>query len=163
MKIKYLSLALLLMGTSVSASSVKDHTLEYADDTQVLAKSIKAKRTVKPYTKAGILRLFTHKILTGQPRETFKQFLDIMFRKDFGKPPHSAQLINKGWQCLKDRVKAQQNNEDKLAEIHKTLAFHKRRIAHFDSILAETIPDFPCENCKKTARHQIGLQDSTNE
>jgi hypothetical protein len=171
MKIKYLSfsLAMFLMGASVSASSVKKHTLEYTEETQTPAKSIKAKKTkkpkkaVQPYTKAGVLRLFTHEILTGEPRATFKQFLDIMFSKKFGKPPHNATQINKGWRCLRDRVKTQESTEDKLAEIYKTLGFHKNRIAHFNPTLAATIPDFSCESCKEVARSDAGIETTPND
>ncbi len=104
-------------------------------------------------------------VLHPQVKVKFKEFGRIMFQDNFPKPSHSDMVILNGFRCLYRKVADAHKNsipeeqaQLQLNGLYQLLAFHKGAIAQIDPILAAEIADFPCENCKKSTKGELGIE-----
>lgn len=99
--------------------------------------------------------------------QTFDLYFAIMLQKDFPKPKHSNQVIVNGYQCLLTKIwdtRKLDDNEKKerqLKALYELLSLHKQLISKFNQELGEKIPNFGCDQCKKSATINFGIKQHT--
>jgi hypothetical protein len=105
-------------------------------------------------------------ILCPQVDVQFKKIFMIMFDEKFPPPRHSDATILNGFWCLYSRMADAHKNSESLEEkvqlqldaLNQTAAFHIVSIATFNKELADQIPNFPCENCRVSAKAELGIE-----
>lgn len=104
-------------------------------------------------------------ILHPRAKIKYKKFGKIMFQDNFPEPKHPDAVILKGFRCLFSKVADAHKNANveeeaqlQLNALYQLLAFHKGPIAEINPILADEITVFPCENCKKSAKGELGIE-----
>jgi hypothetical protein len=167
--ISSLAISLLLTGSLLSMESMEStgqtppsalKKVEGPDDfMEVSKKAIPA----RPFTYIAVSEIYSPLLLLNS-KKIFEAYFKIMFNPLFPPPVHNDTVILGGYQCLYRKLSfaltlenKEQQEEYQLEAIYSLLAFHKKSIGKFDQELADKIPGFACEDCKRTAKLDLGI------
>ena len=155
-----------LIGMDVESASVQPlmKNLKTATDPDDFMDESTKAIPERPLTYDALYTIFKD-LLLPPTKDLFEQYFAIMFKGNFPPPVHKDSVIVAGYQCLFRKMsyalvlKGQEQADYQADALFKLLAFHKTSIGKFNENLADKIPAFACESCKRSAKTEVGIVD----